>query len=345
MRSHNWFSTKFLIPIVLLSFGLSSGPATAQNAREKAVKLLKEGSVLYGKKDHKGALDRFLRAYTLFPSFKIHFNLAMVYEDMGKPEKAARHFELFLKGEKVALPGLVKTARSRFGVLRQRLSTITLTCTESGASVVVDDQVVGKTPLETKLYLSPGKHTIAVKKDGFKEFRLDQERPFVAGVQQQVEVRLEKKAAPPPPKKIVSPPAVDTGSDDPLLVKQRRKTKTILAYSFLGASVALGVTAAVLYGMGASQGGDAHDKYTEAAGKNPPAPETEIDGYYDDIESARTKVLVGNILISAAVAALGVSIYQFITRPAAPEVSANTVPPLSVGVIRGGATLSFGCTF
>ena len=345
MRSHNWFSTKFLIPLVLLGLGLSSGPASAQSAREKAVKLLKEGSDLYTKKDNKGALDRFLRAYQLFPSFKIHFNLAMVYDDMGQQEKAARHFELFLKGEKVASQGLVKTARSRFSVLQQRLSSVTLSCAEKGASVVVDDKVLGKTPLETRLYLSPGKHTIVVQKDGFEAFKLNPERPFVAGVHQQVDVRLEKEAAPPPPKKIAPPPAVDTGSDDPLLVRQRRKTKTILAYSFLGVGAALGITAGILYGMGASQGGDAHDKYTEAASKNPPAGETEIDGYYRDIEAARTKVLVGNILVGAAVAALGVSIYQFVTRPAAPEVSAGAPPPLNIGAIRGGAMVTLGHAF
>ena len=345
MRRHSSFTSKFLIPLVLLSFRLNSGSAHAETAREKAVKLLKEGSNLYTKKDHKGALDRFLRAYQLFPSFKIHFNLAMVYDDMGQQEKAARHFELFLKGEKVAKPALVKKARARFKVLQQRLSTITLSCAETGASVVVDERVVGKTPLETKLYVSPGKHIITVRKDGFETFKLQRERPFVAGMHQQVEVKLEKEAAPQPPKKIAPPPAVDTGSDDPLLVKQRRKTKTILAYSFLGASVALGITAGVLYGVGASQGGEAHDKYTEAAGKNPPASNDEIDGYYDDIEAARTKVLVGNILVGAAVTALGVSIYMFVTRPKAPEASAGLAPPVHLGVTRGGAMINYGFSF
>ena len=343
MRRHSSFTSKFLIPLVLLSFRLNSGSAHAETAREKAVKLLKEGSNLYTKKDHKGALDRFMQAYQLFPSFKIHYNLAMVHNDMGQQVKAAQHFELFLKGEG-ASAALVKTARARFSVLRQRLATVTLSCNVNGAAVVVDDREVGKTPLETKVYISPGKHTVVVSKDGFEEFKLDQDRPFVAGVHKKVDVILKKKATPTPPRKITPPPAVDTGSDDPLLVKQRRKTKTILAYSFLGASVALGITAAVLYGVGASQGGDAHDKYTEAAGKNPPAPETEIDGYYDDIESARSKVLVGNILVGAAVAALGVSIYQFLTRPEAPEASAS-VAPVNIGVTRGGATVSFGYTF
>ena len=117
--------TSLLLAVLWLL--VTTGPAHAETAREKAVKLLREGSGLYAKKDHKGALDRFLRAYKVFPSFKIHFNLAMVYDDMGKPEKAARHFELFLEG-KVASPALVKRARSRFNVLQQRLSTITLTC-------------------------------------------------------------------------------------------------------------------------------------------------------------------------------------------------------------------------
>lgn len=344
MRLNKSISTKYFILLALLGVGLSSGPAHAETAREKAVKLLKEGSDLYTKKDHKGALDRFQRAYQLFPSFKIHYNLAMVHNDMGQQVKAAQHFELFLKGEG-ASPALVKTARARFSVLRQRLASVTLSCVEKGAVVVVDGKEVGKTPLETKLYLSPGKHTVVVTKEGHVAFELDQDRPFVAGVHKKIDVVLNKEPEAKTPKTIAPTPAADTGTDDPLLVKQRRKTKTILAYSFLGAGVALGVTAAVLYGLGATQGGDAHDKYNEAAGKNPPANETEIDGYYEDIESARTKILVGNILIGAAVAALGVSIYQFLTRPSAPEASAHVRPPLNVGVVRGGATLTFGATF
>jgi len=326
-------------------------PAHAETAREKAVKLLKEGSSFYAKKDHKGALDRFFRAYQLFPSFKIHFNLAMVYSDMNQPEKAARHFELFLKGEKVAKPALVKKARARFSVLRQRLSSITLSCAERGASVVVDDRMVGKTPLEAKLYLSPGKHVIEVRKDGFETFKLEWERPYVAGMHRQVEVRLAKKAPPPPdvkptPKKVASPPAVaDDSQDDPLLIQKRRRTRTVMAWTFLGTGLACGTAAALLYGLGASQGGEAHDKYTEAAGKKPPASNVEIDGYYDDIEAARTKVLVGNILVGAAVAALGVSLYMFVNRPSAPEASASVVPPVNVGVVRGGAMVNYGIKF
>ena len=332
---------------ILAMIGLCQAPnaALAETPREQAVKLLKEGSDLYSQKDYKGALEKIRWAYKLFPSFKIHYNLAMVHDDMGQPEKAAQHFELFLKGEKVAKPALVKIARDRFSVLQQRLASVTLACSESGASVMVDRNEAGKTPLESRLYLSPGEHVLVVKKAGFETFKHQQAGPFVAGVHKRVEVRL-KQAAPATATPEPAPtPAVGAETTDPLLVKQRRKTKTILAYSFLGASVALGVTAAVLYGMGASQGGEAHDKYTEAAGKNPPASETEIDGYYDDIESARTKVLVGNILIGAAVAALGVSIYQFVTRPAIPKSSTSAGPPINIGVVRGGATVTFGYMF
>ena len=333
MRGQTTHPTKVFIALAFLCLGVKSGPAHAETAREKAVKMLKEGSDLYNKKDHKGALDRFLRAYQLFPSFKIHFNLAMVYDDMDQQEKAARHFELFLKGEKVASPGLVKIARSRFSVLRQRLASVTLSCAEQGASVVVDDKVVGKTPLETKLYLSPGKHKIEITKEGFKTLVLDHQRPYVAGVHQRREVHLQQFTP------VVAPAPADAD-----VLAQKRKTKTIFAYTFLATSIACGVAAGVLYGVGFSQGSEAQDRYLLATSSGPPSAGADLDAIDDDKASARTKLIVGNVLAGAAAVSLGVSLYFLLTRPQAPVKEAASAR-FNVDVYDDGAGLTFSGTF
>ena len=117
-----------------------------------------------------------------------------------------------------------------------------------------------------------------------------------------------------------------------------RRTRTLWAWSTLGAGAALAATAAALYGVGVSRGESAHDAYTAAAAAAPGPPDDELAGHYDDIESARDMVLAGNILMGAAAVAAGVSIYLFVTRPAEPGgegVTAVGVAPLARGASLG----------
>lgn len=91
----------------------------------------------------------------------------------------------------------------------------------------------------------------------------------------------------------------------------------------LGAGLATGVVAGVLYGLGASQGARAHEAYLAASDPD------EILRRWDEVETAQTRVVAGHVLAGVTALAVGLAIYQFVTRPGLP-------PPAPAGL---GASL------
>jgi tetratricopeptide (TPR) repeat protein len=292
--------------------------AAARSPKEQAAGLLKEGSALYEQGDYAGALRKFEQAHGLYPSYKIVFNIATTLEYLGREAEAAQHFARFLAlaGPTASLD-TIRAARSSLAKLEPRLGRLKLSCSEEGATVLVDGHRRGSTPLAQAIYLAPGRRTLRVEKAGFTP--ASRELTLAAGQLEQLTLQLQPApaaAAPPYPvqepaaevKEVPSPTPQDDGA-------QRRRTRSLWAYTTLGVGAALVVTASILYGVGASQGGEAHEAYTEATGR-PGTSLAEIDLHRADVEAARDKILAGNILLGAGLVALGVSTYLFLTRPA-----------------------------
>lgn len=114
-----------------------------------------------------------------------------------------------------------------------------------------------------------------------------------------------------------------------------RRNMTAAGYVALGAGLALVAGAATLYGVGGARGARAHGDYMDATNPNVMAH------HYADVERARTMVIAGHGLAGAGVIALGISLYQFLARPDAPQDQ----PRMAVGPVAGGAALSVGGTF
>ena len=123
-------------------------------------------------------------------------------------------------------------------------------------------------------------------------------------------------------------------------VRKKRRRKSILAYSFLGGGVAVAAASGVLIGLGKKQGDEAHAKYKAVE----IFQQSELDKHRNDIDSARTMMLVGAVLAGVATAAIGYSVYEFISRPNVGErpkregvLSAFRVSPTfqNVGIVVG----------
>ena len=117
--------------------------------------------------------------------------------------------------------------------------------------------------------------------------------------------------------------------EDPILLQQHRR-KTTVGYITLGTGLALAAAGGFMIGLGVTSGSEAHDAYTIESSK-PNGNSAIIAGHREDVESARSLVLAGDVLV-----ALGVSIYQFVTRPAIRE---RGTPAMSVVPAPGGAAL------
>lgn len=147
----------------------------------------------------------------------------------------------------------------------------------------------------------------------------------------------EPRASPPAPGK---PPAavVSTGREPPSDRQQRRRTRTIIAYTALSVGAACAATAGVLLGLGKSQGDAAHGDYMDLT--DPSA----LDNAWNDVESANNMIIAGWVLAGTAVAAAGVSLWAFLSRPSH-EAPPDPAIPVSVVPTRGGALVGTVLTF
>ena len=187
--------------------------ADAQPAKQEAGKLFQDGNKLYTRGDIKGALEKFIKARKLFPSFKLDLNIATCLYDMGRHADAARELERFLDKAEKAPPAIIKEAHIKLSKLRRSLSSIKVGCNEEGATIVIDGKEVGQTPLSRRFYLRPGPHELKLIKEGFsfvnKELNLkvDEHRDLV--------ITMKKSGAEPTPAPSPAPkPAVETVDKD-----------------------------------------------------------------------------------------------------------------------------------
>lgn len=295
----------------------------------EARNLFRQGNDLRARGDLKGALDRFQRAYRLFPSYKIQLNIATMLFLLDRPAEAARHYHRYFTHPKTRDPSfLVDRARQRFSACRRRVCELVLRCAVSGATVKVNGAIVGKTPLVSPIFLRAGRHDVLATAGGHEAF--SRTLNLAAGQRAELELRLPRTRAassrPVRPRgRPVARPLTETGEARDLSPARRRLR--IAGWSTLGGALALGTIAAVLYGVGETRGSDAHDAYRALTAAD---PESSFQQARDDMASARGQITAGHVLAGTAAVALGVSIYLLVTSR--PEKRQGGGQAVTVGV-------------
>jgi tetratricopeptide (TPR) repeat protein len=318
-----------LCTICWLGLGTIPTRASAESAREEASGLLREGTALYHAKQYAAALERFRQAQRRFPSYKIDLNLGLVLHALGRTAEAATCLSRFLAAAKADTSAqALEQARARLLELERGLGRLRLRC-RAGAQVLLDDRAAGRTPLAAAIYLQPGRHRLVVEAKGFR--RCEREVVLPRGGELVVDVDLERapattSATAPARTPRAQPPRTD---ETPVAAPRR----TTWAWVTLGAGLALAATAGVLYGVGASAGQQAYDRYREAQ-----QPEL-VAEHRRAVESAETKIVAGHVLAGVGAVAIGVAVFRLArgrsAAPGAPPSGAGLLP----GLGRDGATL------
>jgi hypothetical protein len=193
-------------------------------ARTEAQALNKEGVALLGKQDYAAALDRFQKAYAIFPSPKVLINIAASLKSLGRNGEAANTYQKWLDdpgAESSRRPDVVKVLAQ----LDPKLGIVSVTVTPADAEVQVDGwspgwmASSGETPWlpagqVTRWRVTPGPFTVRVRKGGFVA---GQDSGSVnAGAKATVTVTLVEEVKQPDPV-VVTPPeqvAITTEPDD-----------------------------------------------------------------------------------------------------------------------------------
>ena len=301
--------------------------------KDRARALFLEANELFDRGMYQDALTLYRKARALYPSFKIDLNIGGTLDALGRRTEAAVYFERFLLNASKAPRAVAREAKRRLRHLRRKLGWVKVTCMVEGAAILVDGVSVGHTPMDLPLYVTPGRHRITLQQKGF--FPKVKKFTIAAGKRKALDFLLDPVAKP----GAGGEQLINTALDPTL--KKRRRTKTILALAALGTGVALTAGAAALYGVGLSKGNESYESYLKATTL------AEADKRYQEVDSARTLVIVGHALMGAAVVAYGFSFYSFVTRPCAPEGAPpdKAQPNVTVAPTSGGAYLSIGGSF
>lgn len=258
---------------------------------EKAAEHHKRGRELLDQGKLNPAVEALRAAWTLKRSWVAAADLGACEIKLGRWRDAAEHLAFVLRtqpaGEK---PEERQRSLELYEQARAKVAGITITTEIDGADVIVNDQIVGLTPLdEGEVFAEPGDVTITAKKVGFLEFQKTLRVP--AGKAGSVRITLGRPS-----------------SED----RFASHTPTRIPLYVLGgaALVAGGIGAGLMVAGGrkGAQADDALDKLKEDTGSETPCLTTSAE--CDSLKALRADrdemVNMGTgFLIGAGVAAVG----------------------------------------
>jgi tetratricopeptide (TPR) repeat protein len=309
-----------------LAFGLtlalsSASPAYAQapsaegqaEARRSAAKeKFDQGVVAYKAQRYQDAVKLFMEADAMAPSSALSFNVARSFEKLEDISGALRWYRDFLRRSPQASNAVevrAKVAELAAALSQRGVQQVSVLSEPPGATVLIDDQNVGVTPLTRDV--APGKHRLVLRLVGYAEksteLRLEPQTP------QDVSLQLA------PASTARSPDAATSRAGD-RQPGDRGPRFGMVPYVVMGAGAA---------GLLGALGFEISRRSADAAAEE--APQNEFQGRYDTMESRQTtaRVLAG---VGAALLVTG-GVLFFVDRQREPA------PRVAVGCDGAGCGL------
>jgi hypothetical protein len=140
-------------------------PAAAQI--EAARKHHQAGTKLFNETDFAGALVEFQRAHEIAPNWRVLFDVAQSYYQLQNYAAALETFERYLaEGEEDIPAARRQIVEAEIAELTKRVAQVSISVSAPGAEIVVDDQVLGVSPLAGPVRISAGRRKVRARKTG-----------------------------------------------------------------------------------------------------------------------------------------------------------------------------------
>ncbi|MDX2020766.1 MAG: PEGA domain-containing protein [Deltaproteobacteria bacterium] len=162
--------------------------APSQSDVKSAEAHFRRGVDLFNEGNADGAMVEFRRAYQLAPRFQILYNMAQVAFELHDYALAISLFEQYLHdGGNQVSDDRSKSVKDEIAKLRERVGELRVMTNVNGATVLVDDTVVGQTPIKPQLVNIGRRRVTVTTADGRSELRVVE---VAAGEQSVVNVSL-----------------------------------------------------------------------------------------------------------------------------------------------------------
>jgi hypothetical protein len=269
---------------------------------------------LYRQRAYESALVEFQKAYELAPSYRIDYNIAQVYQELGDPAGAMRSLHRHLRDGGDQLTGSKrKRAEQELAGLRTKVAELVIQTNLEGAEVTVNEVVLGTTPLSDQVWVNPGRHRVQVTYPG--RIPAGKVIAAVGGETVEVEFTLVDPALPAPrPAPVVTRPAV-TSSPEP----RREPAPTWIGWTATGVLAAGAVVTGVLHLSAKND----YEAERDSLGSDPGAKQDALVAAHG---RASNYALATDILAATALVAGGVTLYVTLQEGDAAETSIGVGP-------------------
>ena len=291
------------------------GGAPSAAAKDEARARLQKGLKLYDQGAFEAALSELQRAYELAPTYKLLYNIGLVYRALNDDAGALKAFTQYVdQGGKDVPTKRRADVERQISELKSLVATLTITSNVEDAEVTIDDVPAGKTPLAAPVVVNAGRRKITATKAGLAPVT---EVVNVAG-QDTKTIALSFDLAPEQPPGSASAP--------PVPPPPREGTSSTRSIPWVGWA-ATGVLATGAIVTGALALSASRELKTDREG---PTTRAELDAAQ---KKTKTWALVTDVLTGATLVAGGVSLYFTLKK------DEGQAPSTEVGVGPGTITL------
>ncbi|HEY4055539.1 MAG TPA: PEGA domain-containing protein [Kofleriaceae bacterium] len=153
----------WLLTSTLLASSLAVAQPTGDTA--EAGKRFSAGVALYNEADYRAALVEFQRAYETAPNPVVLYNIGQTQYQLQDYAKAFTTLTRFMK-EAPADAEHRSEVEQTITLLQARIGKIEVSSDVVGAEITIDDELVGKTPMEQPVLVSVGRRKVRVTAAG-----------------------------------------------------------------------------------------------------------------------------------------------------------------------------------
>jgi hypothetical protein len=262
-----------------------------------------------------------LEAWALRQSYDVAASLGDTEVKLGMFAEAAEHLSFSLRN----FPPLeneqaLSTVRRQLALAREEVAEVHVTV-DAGASITVDQRLVGTSPLEGAVFVTPGRHVIEARKGSAVATR---DEVFRAAQERSISLALG--------------PASSAGPEDTL------GPRSMVPLIVGGAVVAVGLTTGIAFRLSANADDDHANGIRARLGQGACAgsagSSADCTALRDDVEGAnRAQTLSTAGFVVAGVAAVATPVWWLLTprakQPTSVGMSAFVTPALAVLTASG----------
>lgn len=280
--------------------GVSEAAAPNEEQLAEAARRYDLGLKLYAEGEFRLAVIEFERTYQITSDYRVLYNIGQVRIQLGNYAKAIGFLTEYLKlgGDKIS-EDRKKAVEADLEMLASRTGKVRITVSLPGADILVDDLVVGISPLPDAVLLDAGEHKITARKVGYDARA--QQLTLAGSDSMDVKIDLQR---------------IPEGTQKVIVVKEESDpTWMIATWSATGV---LAVGAGVTGGLGIKAANDLEDMRSD-----PNASESERE---DQSDRARTLLLAADVMGAAAIVTGGIALYLTLSDTGS---SSKEAPPKS----------------